>query len=134
MFCMGIAATLAWQSYGDAAREMIAGSYPQLGWLEPQTVGVGTIPETTTRIAPATAFDSQDLLLKSILVNLAAVRRSVDQLAASQEQIASDIAKLKAAEPDVLGTINSAPPQPAAAPALKPVSGPPQPSQEPPVR
>jgi hypothetical protein len=32
-FCVGVAATLGWQSYGDAAREMIASSYPQLGWL-----------------------------------------------------------------------------------------------------
>jgi hypothetical protein len=35
-FCIGIAATLGWQSYGDAAREMIASSYPQLGWVAPQ--------------------------------------------------------------------------------------------------
>jgi len=135
IFCMGIAAALAWQSYGDAAREMIAGFYPQLGWLEPQTVGVGTLPEMTSRTAPATTSDSQDLLLKSILVNLAAVRQSVDQLAANQRQMASDIAKLKAAEPNVLGAISSAPPLlPAAAPAVEPVSVAPQSSQEPPVR
>jgi hypothetical protein len=36
-FCIGIAATLAWQPYGDAAREMIASSSPQLGWLAPQS-------------------------------------------------------------------------------------------------
>ena len=35
-FCTGVAAILAWQSYGDAAREMIASSYPQLSWLAPQ--------------------------------------------------------------------------------------------------
>ena len=29
-FCIGVAATLAWQSYGDAAREMIASSSAQL--------------------------------------------------------------------------------------------------------
>src|SRR5207245_2437913 len=32
-FCIGVAATLAWQSYGDAARETISSAYPQLGWL-----------------------------------------------------------------------------------------------------
>src|SRR5262245_6581377 len=37
IFCIGIAATLAWQSYGDAARETIANSSSQLGWLAPQT-------------------------------------------------------------------------------------------------
>ncbi len=31
-FCIGVAVTLAWQSYGDAAREMIVNSYPQ-AWL-----------------------------------------------------------------------------------------------------
>src|SRR5260370_41254478 len=35
-FCVGVAATLAWQSYGDTAREMIANAHPQLGWLAPQ--------------------------------------------------------------------------------------------------
>jgi hypothetical protein len=31
--CIGVAATLAWQSYGGAAKQMIASSVPQLGWL-----------------------------------------------------------------------------------------------------
>jgi hypothetical protein len=34
--CVGVAATLAWQSYGDAARAMVASTLPQLGWLAPQ--------------------------------------------------------------------------------------------------
>ena len=41
-FCIGVAATLA---YGDAAREIIASSYPQLGWLAPQ-------PAPTAQNAP----------------------------------------------------------------------------------
>jgi len=35
-FCIGVAATFGWQSYGDAARELIASSYPQLRWFAPQ--------------------------------------------------------------------------------------------------
>jgi uncharacterized RDD family membrane protein YckC len=35
-FCIVVAATLAWWSYGDAARQTIANSYPQLGWLAPR--------------------------------------------------------------------------------------------------
>jgi hypothetical protein len=31
--CIGVAATLAWQSYGGMAKQMIASSAPQLGWL-----------------------------------------------------------------------------------------------------
>ena len=35
-FCIGVAATLAWQSYGGAARKMIASSSPQPGRSAPQ--------------------------------------------------------------------------------------------------
>jgi len=35
-FCTGVAATLAWQSYGGAHRKMIASPSPQLGWSAPQ--------------------------------------------------------------------------------------------------
>jgi sporulation related protein len=35
-FCTGVAATLAWQSYGGAARNMIVSPSPQLGWSAPQ--------------------------------------------------------------------------------------------------
>jgi hypothetical protein len=31
--CVGVAATLSWQSYGGVAKQMIANSAPQLGWL-----------------------------------------------------------------------------------------------------
>src|SRR5882762_10222598 len=58
-FCIGVAATLAWQSYGDAAREMIANSSPQLGWLAPQAAVAQTAPNT---IAPTTSSpDPQEL-------------------------------------------------------------------------
>src|SRR6516225_1196245 len=120
LFCTGVAATLAWQSYGDATREMIASSYPQLGWLAPETVGVETTPEITSPIAPATTSDSQEI--KAILMSMGAVRQSVDQLAARQQQMANAIATLKATEQNILRKINSAPSaRPAAAPARKPV-------------
>ena len=32
VFCIGVATTLAWQSYGDTARAVIANSSLQLGW------------------------------------------------------------------------------------------------------
>ena len=138
IFCIGVAATLAWQSYGDATREMIATSYPQLGWLAPQTAAAESTPEIIAPTAPATGLDSPEL--RSILVNLGAVRQSVDELAAqfaaSQQEMASDIAKLKAAEQDLLANISSAPPpRPAAVtPARKPTPAPPQLRQQPPGR
>jgi hypothetical protein len=60
-----------------------------------------------------------------MLLGLAAVRQSVDQLAAqfvaSQQQMASHITKLQAAEQDILDKINSAPrPPQAATPTRKP--------------
>jgi hypothetical protein len=133
MFCMGIAATLAWQSYGDAAREMIASSSPQLGWLAPQAALVAqTAPNMIAPAAPtAPSPDRQQLNATSL--SLAALRQSVDQLAAGQEQMTRDITKLRAAEQDILDKITAPPPRPAAAPARKPVPLTPPP-QAPPKR
>jgi hypothetical protein len=36
VFSIGVGTTLAWQSYGDAARAMIATSWPQLAALAPE--------------------------------------------------------------------------------------------------
>jgi hypothetical protein len=89
IFCIGVAATLAWQSYGDDARKMIADSSPRFGWLAPQAARNGTSsPEFAT------------------------MRRSVDQLAANQQQMAGDIAKLLTDQKELLQKI-SAPLSPA---------------------
>jgi hypothetical protein len=45
IFCIGVAATLAWQAYGDTARAMVASSSPQLGWLAPHSVAVAPTAE-----------------------------------------------------------------------------------------
>jgi SPOR domain len=50
-FCIGVAATLAWQSYGGAARKMIARSSPQLGRSAPQAA-----PEAAPRGIEAGGF------------------------------------------------------------------------------
>jgi hypothetical protein len=138
-FCIGVAAALAWQSYGDAAREMIASSSPQLGWLAPQAAPlVQTASDIVAPAAPATP--SPDLQqLKAMSLDLAAVRQNVEQLAAQfaagQQQMAGDIATLQGAQQDILHKISPPPPRPAAVPARKPV--PPTSSlspQAPPVR
>jgi hypothetical protein len=102
IFCIGVAATLAWQSYGNAAREMIANSSPQLGWLVPSA---SASPER----------------------QLEAMRQRVDQLAASQQRMAGGIAKLLADQQELLQKISAPLPQSAAAPTRKPV---PLPSSE----
>src|SRR5260221_2548262 len=53
-FCVGVAATSAWQSYGGAAREIIASSFPRLGWAVPQATPVSrNTPHTGAPAAPA---------------------------------------------------------------------------------
>ena len=146
-FCVGVAATLAWQSYGDAAREMIANSSPQLGWLAPQAASVErSVPDAITPAASAAAAaDPQQF--NPVSVDLDAVRqsvdrivagqeqitRTVDQLAAGQEQMAREINKLQAIEQYMLYKNSEPPTRPAAAPAPapKPV---PRPAQAPAVR
>jgi hypothetical protein len=114
----GVAATLAWQSYGDAAREMIANSSPQLGWLAPQAAALAQGASDT--VAPTEpAAPSPDLQqLQAISLDLAAVRQSVDQLAAQvasgHQQIAGDIAALQAAQQAILRKISAPPPRQAA--------------------
>src|SRR5260370_27118041 len=77
-FFIGVTATLAWQSYGDAARDMIVNSYPQLGWLAPQAQPFApSAPETIALVAPAVpSFDQQQLSAMSL--DLDAVRQSID--------------------------------------------------------
>jgi hypothetical protein len=116
-FCIGVAATLAWQSYGDTAREMIANSSPQLSWLAPQAAPAQTPPQT--KVAPATPFPDQQQL-NAISLGLVVIRQSVDQLAAAQERMTNEITKLRAAQ-EVPDKTSAPPPRPAAAPTHKPV-------------
>jgi hypothetical protein len=77
-FCSGVAATCAWWSDGNAARQLIASSYPQLSWLAPR--GAITAQKTPDMVA-----------LDAVLRDLNAMRQSVDRAAASQEQITRGI-------------------------------------------
>jgi hypothetical protein len=97
MFGMGVVTTLGWQTYGDEIRDTIGNSSPQLGWLAPQAAVAKTAPETEP-IAPANASpENQQLEVMSL--SLVTMQQSIDQLSnqflASQQQMASDIAKLK---------------------------------------
>ena len=116
---IGIGATLAWQSHGDAAREMVVARAPSLGWL---------LSVSTTK-SPAVAATAPDPLqqLVPLASNIDAVRRSVEQLAAKQEQMAQNIATLQAVEEDVRQKISSTPPSPSQQAAPVPQRKPPQP-------
>src|SRR5262245_6483476 len=92
-FCIGVAATLAWQSYRDAARQMIANSHPLLGWLAPQAEPLAqSSPNTIALAAPATpTFDQQQL--GPVSLDLDTVRQSIDRIAAGQEQMQEQITR-----------------------------------------
>jgi hypothetical protein len=97
IFFVGVAATLAWQSHGDGAREAIASWSPHLGWLAPPPAPTGASPDQ----------------LAAVSRGLAVVRQSIDKLAA-------DIAKLQSTQQGALDRTSAPPPSPAGVPARKP--------------
>jgi hypothetical protein len=115
-FCVGVAVTLAWQSYSDAARQIIANRSSQLGWLAPR---ITVAPSAPAMVALTTSSpDPQEL--KAMSADLAAVHQKVDQLAAqvttAQNYMAREFAnKLQIATEDILDKISVLPWQPAAA-------------------
>jgi hypothetical protein len=86
----------------------------------------------TRRPASGAAETSPEVvrLLEPIAGALAGVRRSLEQLAARQEQMVQNIARLQAAEQDVRGKILS-PPASSAAPSPPPEPTPPAPQPSP---
>ena len=125
---IGVGGTLAWQAYGDEARQMAASSYPeQLGWIAPPAATAALAAPSAPAapapvVSPAPAVDQQQL--KSLSLNLAAVRQSMEQLAtqvtSGQQQISGEIARLQASEQDILNKILAPPPRPAPAAARRP--------------
>jgi len=110
-FCIGIAATLAWQSYGDAAREMAANSSPAFIWLAPPAApNVRLATDQVTQAPVTSSFDRQQL--KAALLDLAATRQSVEQLAAQYQQMVGDIATMQAAQQTILRKVSSPPAPP----------------------
>ena len=116
---IGVGATLGWQSYGDAAKEMLAARAPTLAW----------VLSVSTRKSPVVAATSTDPMqqLAPLASNLDVVRRSVEQLAAKQEQMAQNIAALQAVEEDIRQKMSSTPSAPAQQAASIPQPKPPQP-------
>jgi hypothetical protein len=89
---IGVAATLAWQTYGDAARHMIASVVPS--------------PDQQRFSAISLDLDIMRQSIEGLAISIAGNReqimRSVDQLTAGQEQMTHEIAKLQAVEQYVL--------------------------------
>ena len=121
---IGVGATLGWQSYGDAAKEMLVVRAPVLAW-------VLSVPTTKPPVVAATSTDPMQQLAP-LASNLDVVRRSIEQVAAKQEQMAQNIAALKAVEEDIRQKMSSTPPAPTPAqPAASiPPPKPPQPKAQ----
>jgi hypothetical protein len=95
-FCIAIGAALAWQSYGDVARQFIASSYPHAGWLAPQTAPIPYSAPGTTGLATQAAPSPDQQRLNAISVDLDAMRQIADRIAVTQEQTTRNIDKLTA--------------------------------------
>ena len=127
-FCIavliGVGATLGWQAYGDTAREMLAAQAPELARL---------LPVSATRSQVAATPPSPALQLEPLASKMEIVRRSVEQLAAKQEQLAQNITAMRAIDEDIRLKLALAAQPPAAAqpaapvPQQKPAQAKPQP-------
>jgi hypothetical protein len=122
----GVGGALAWRSYGDYATDMIR------AWALPA-------PTSKPAVPPAGAAEIQQQL-KSIAIDLTAVRHTLEQLGANQdqltrkqeemarkqEQMTQAIAALQAAKQDISQKISAPPPanKPVHVPLPKPVQHP----------
>ena len=105
---IGVGATLSWQSYGDVAGEMLAARAPTLAWL----VSIST---SKPPIAATTSISQTQH--EPLAPYLDAVRLSIAQLAAMQDQMAQRLIALQAVEEDIRQKISLMPPFSASASA-----------------
>lgn len=119
---IGVCATLLWQSFGKEAREMLSTQVPSLRWLsdatatstlDSQAVAKKTAgPQSPSATgAAATAINPPELAqLEPIARDLAALRRSLEDLVAKQDQIGQSIATTQAATQEIKQKMSSRPP------------------------
>ncbi len=136
---IGVAATLAWQSYGESAKQIIVTRAPELGW-SPQTqhmiataiqwVGWTSPPAGPEKQAPLvaqTAPSNPSLdagQVQQIRDSLGGLQQTVEQLAGDQDQIAREIRRVESAVAELNAKFPGTP-QSSVAPAPKPIPVPP---------
>jgi hypothetical protein len=132
---VGIGGTLAWQSHGNQAMDVIRAKAPSVAeWLPVSTsrsaVSVGAAEVQQPTKASLAATDQQSTptgelqqQLAPIMVDLAALRQRVEQLAANQEKSAESIGRLEGNEQAINQKLSSlASPKPVIrAPQSKPL-------------
>jgi hypothetical protein len=145
---IGVGATLAWQSYGQAtkqiiatrapglgwspaAKQTIAGWVEQLGWTKlptspenaaarasvPETAQEATVAQTAPDkvAAKASVAPSLDPLhVQQLSLDLAVLRQTVEQVAASQTKIEAEINNLLVTDMEIFLKIPTPPQRPAA--------------------
>jgi hypothetical protein len=152
--CVGVGGFLAWQSYGEAAKQiiatkapelgwspnakqMIAGWVQELGWSKPPAItestdrpSVAQTPQPAPVVQTASAVPSAPVApsidpeqVHQIASDVAALRQTVEQLAAGQGRMAHVVDSLQGAVAEILVKTPEPPPPPpvaAAVPAPKP--------------
>jgi hypothetical protein len=119
VFLLGIGATLAWQSYGDEAMEIVGTEAPWLAWLLP--VSKAKPPPDAQESATAVVTAELVQQLKPMALDLAIVRRSVEQLGVKVEELAAKQDQMS--HSIVLQSVEQGqklPPQPRVVPPRKP--------------
>ena len=135
---IGVAATLAWQSYGESAKQIIATRAPELGWSPETKQMIATsiqwigwtkpsagpekqVPSVTQTEPTTPSFAAGQ---QQMTQDLAALRQTVEQLAGGQDQMAREIRRWESAVAELNAKIRESP-QPSVAPAPKPMPVPP---------
>ena len=133
---IGVAATLAWQSYGESAKQIIAKRAPELGWSPETKQMISTSiqwigwtkpsagPEKQSVPVPQTAPAAPSVDVQQMTQSLAGLRQTVEQLAGSQDQMARELRRVESAVAELNAKIPESP-YPSVAPAPKPMSAPP---------
>src|SRR5260370_15844258 len=114
VFFVGVAATLAWQTYGDAARHLIvpAASAPDQQQLNAMSLDLDAVRRSIDGLAIS--------IRTSIATSQEQTTRSIDELTASLEQMTREIAKLQAVEQHLPYNNSDPPPPQPPAPVPKP--------------
>jgi hypothetical protein len=158
VLCIALAVILAWLSYGEAAKQIIATRAPELGWspeskqriaswvqqfgwTKPPAVAVTqTAPQTAAAKQATTALDPQQVqridtdiaaVRQAVERHLSDMRATVERLAAGLDEVNREIGKLEVADEEILQKITPAPPPPRPTPARKPTPTAPSRSQAP---
>ncbi len=140
-------ATLAWQSYGDSAINMLSTHVPPLRWLsvsatnltsDAQQLAKNTaVPQSISVAQPApqlAAAGAELAQLEPLARDLAAVRHSLEELTVRQDQIIQNIATLQATQQDIRQKISArALSQPLSDQSRKPPKPRPRAAQSPPA-